>query len=193
MAATLLLGGALGAALTARWQQPASAALPASNTGWLQRAALAHSVYVPEVRHPVEISIASAGGAEQHEQQEHLAGWLTKRLSVPVKLFDLQAEGFELLGGRLLPDTDDAGRAAAGAQLMYQGPGGTERVTVYLRKPETGTPTEFRYAQQGELGLFYWIEGMPGRAMGYALVGALPKERLLELATAIARQGEPGK
>ena len=51
---------------------------------------------------------------------------------------------------------------------MYQDAQGV-RVTVYLRKPEAGhADAAFRYEQQGELGLFYWIEA----GAGYALVGA---------------------
>jgi anti-sigma factor RsiW len=182
--AVFVLGGAVGAALMWRLQG-APAALVAGAGGepaWVHRAAVAHAVYVPEVRHPVEV------GA----QEEHLSRWLTKRLDVPVKLFDLRAQGFELVGGRLLPDA-----AAPSAQLMYESipvPGSTAkpvRVTVYLRKPDSGTATSFRYERQGDLGLFYWVEGQgaEGAACGYALVGALPRERLLALAEAIYRQG----
>ena len=38
--------------------------------------------------------------------------------------------------------------------------------------------------RQGEVGVFYWVES----GAGYALVGALPKERLLAIAEAIYRQ-----
>jgi anti-sigma factor RsiW len=69
---------------------------------------------------------------------------------------------------------------------MYQDGRGL-RVTVYLRKPPQDAETAFRYEQQGELGMFYWVE--PG--CGYALVGALPKATLLALAEAIYRQ-HPG-
>jgi anti-sigma factor RsiW len=64
------------------------------------------------------------------------------------------------------------------------------RVTVYLRKPEAGTPAAFRYEQKGELGMFYWVEGQSAAAgaTGYALVGALPRERLLAMAESIYRQ-----
>jgi anti-sigma factor RsiW len=90
----------------------------------------------------------------------------------------LRAQGFELIGGRLLPD--GTGKSA---QLMYQDAQGV-RVTVYLRKPEDGAPVAFRYEQQGELGMFYWVES----GAGYALVGALPKATLLALAQAIYQQ-----
>jgi anti-sigma factor RsiW len=180
--ALFVLGGALGAALMWRLQgAPAALAGLGGEPAWVHRAAVAHAVYVPEVRHPVEV------GA----QEEHLSRWLTKRLDVPVKLFDLRAQGFELVGGRLLPDA-----AGPSAQLMYESiatPGSTAkplRVTVYLRKPDSGAAAAFRYERQGDLGLFYWVDGQgpEGTACGYALVGALPRERLLALAEAIYRQ-----
>lgn len=184
--AVFVLGGAVGAALAWRLERPTArlASAPAGNGhAWVQRAAVAHSVYVPEVRHPVEVKA----------QEEHLARWLTRRLEMPVRLYDLRAQGFELVGGRLLPDAQ-----GPSAQLMYQAigevPAGQTplRVTVYLRKPEDATPAAFRYEQQGRTGLFYWVEGAsPGHpACGYAIVGELPKERLLALAEAIDRQVE---
>jgi anti-sigma factor RsiW len=99
---------------------------------------------------------------------------------MPVKLFDLRAMGFELVGGRLLPDAK-----APSAQLMYQNASG-QRVTVYLRKPEASTPAAFRYERQGDLGMFYWVDG----PSGYALVGPLPREQLLAMAETIYRQGQ---
>lgn len=172
MAAGLLVTGALlGAGGLWQWQQDSTSPLGAVPGGWVQRAAYAHAVFVPEPRHAVEVKA----------QEEHLARWLTRRIDVPVKLFDLRAQGFELVGGRLLPD--GPGKSA---QLMYQDAQGV-RVTVYLRKPEDGTPAAFRYERQGELGLFYWVES----GAGYALVGALPRETLLALAQAIYQQ-HPG-
>ncbi len=164
---------------------PRMASSPLMPNAWVQRAALAHKVYVPEGRHAVEVKA----------QEEHLSRWLTKRLDVPVKLFDLREQGFELVGGRLLPDG-----AGPSAQLMYQAlplPEADDpsakpaRVTVYLRKPDANTAAAFRYEQQGALGMFYWVEGdsAHGTATGYALVGELPRERLLALSEAIHRQG----
>ena len=179
-AGLLLLGGVLGGVGVWQWQPARGTALAngganggvaagALPVGWVQRAAAAHAVYVPEPRHAVEVKA----------QEEHLARWLTRRIDVPVKLFDLREQGFELVGGRLLPD--GAGKSA---QLMYQDAQGL-RVTVYLRKPEVGTPAAFRYERQGDLGLFYWVES----GAGYALVGNLPRAQLLALAEAIYRQG----
>lgn len=166
-AGLLLLGGVVGALLNgSRGADPALAAGTAA--GWVGRAAYAHVVYTSEPRHAVEVKA----------QEEHLSRWLTARIRLPVKLFDLSDQGFELVGGRLLPD--GPGKSA---QLMYQDNQGV-RVTVYLRKPEQGTEAAFRFERQGELGLFYWVES----GLGYALVGALPKERLLALAESIYRQ-----
>lgn len=155
-------------ALHARNEGQRDAERQASAHRWVERAAVAHAVYTNEQRHAVEVKA----------QEEHLARWLTRRTQVPVKLFDLREQGFELVGGRLLPDA-----ASPSAQLMYQNAAGA-RVTVYLRKPEQGTPAAFRYERQGELGLFYWVED----GAGYALAGNLPKEALLALAQAIYRQ-----
>lgn len=181
-AGLLVLGGLLGGAGVWAWQQQRHAgdlarlgAELAAGTaqGWAQRAALAHAVYVAEPRHAVEVKA----------QEEHLSRWLTRRIDMPVKLFDLHDQGFELVGGRLLPD--GPGKSA---QLMYQD-AQHRRVTVYLRKPGTATDAAFRYEQHGKLGMFYWVEA----GAGYALVGELPKETLLALARAIYGQFPGGQ
>ena len=164
------------AALPLPWRPPALAA-----TSWPHRAAVAHAVYAPEVRHPVEVNVAEGSAAEQKAQEEHLARWLGKRLNLPVRLYDLRPQGFELVGGRLLPDL-----AGPSAQLMYQNRAG-QRITLYLRKPEVGADTAFRFQKEGDLNLFYWIED----GFGLALVGKLPREQLLAMAHAVYRQAEP--
>ena len=86
------------------------------------------------------------------------------------------------MGGRLLPDL-----AGPSAQLMYQNSAG-QRITLYLRRPEAGADTAFRFQREGDLNLFYWVED----GFGCALVGKLPREQLLALAHAVYRQAEPG-
>ncbi len=177
--AVFAVGLAIGAA--GMWAMQSHDA-EVSAAQWEQRAMVAHTVYAPEVRHPVEVAVKDAATpAAARTQEEHLARWLTNRLGRPVKLFDLRAQGYELVGGRLLPDT-----RGPSAQLMYQriGEDSPTRVTVYLRHPEAATPAAFRYERQGELGMFYWVEG----ATGYALVGAVGRDELLMLAEAIYRQ-----
>jgi anti-sigma factor RsiW len=175
--ALFVVGGLLGAGAMWRWGGDDDAA----SNRWEERALAAHAVYVPELRHPVEVAIAGLKPEDAHAQEEHLVRWLTKRVERPVKLFDLRALGFELVGGRLLPDAN-----GPCAQLMYQrsGEANPQRVTVYLRKPDAATPAAFNYERHGELGMFYWVEG----ATGYSIIGPLPRDQLLGLAEAIYKQ-----
>lgn len=163
--AIFALGAVVGALVGADTRSPATVAAGTSSAGWVQRAAYAHSVYVAEPRHPVEV----AG------EEEHLSRWLTSRVKVPIKLFDLREQGFQLVGGRLLPD--GSGKSA---QLMYQDAQGV-RVTVYLRQQDNNPPAEPSYQRQGELGLYHWVED----GVACALVGPLPRERLKALLEAI--------
>ena len=131
---------------------------------------VAHVVFAPEVRHPVEVD-----GSDR----AHLVGWLSKRLGTNVVAPSLSEHGFELVGGRLLP-----GDRGASAQFMYQDASGA-RVTLYLsRRPaEAGGTSAFRFEQSDGLQSFYWID----RDVGYVLSGDLPRARLSELATAVYR------
>ncbi len=139
-----------------------------------QEAAVAHAVYLPEVRHPVEVPAT---------QQDHLVQWLSKRLGRPLKVPVLAAQGYELVGGRLLPGDD-----GARAQFMYQNSAG-QRVTLYLGalKPDAAAPTKetaFRFLSDGPVPGFYWVD----QGFGYALAGQLPRSALQELATVVYRQ-----
>jgi len=69
---------------------------------------------------------------------------------------------------------------------MYQDAMG-QRVTVYLRKADREATAAFRFERQGNLSLFYWVDGL----CGYALVGPLSRERLLTMAQEIAKQDQP--
>lgn len=142
---------------------------------FIHQAALAHAVYAPEVRHPVEVTAA---------QQEHLVQWLSKRLGKPLKVPQLSGQGFDLVGGRLLP-----GDAGARAQFMFQNAGG-QRVTLYLGVMDASPPsaalseTAFRFSNEGPVPSFYWVD----QGWGYALSGALTREDLLAIAEAVFRQ-----
>jgi len=138
-----------------------------------RQAALAHAVYSPEVRHPVEV------GADQ---EQHLVAWLSKRLGAPVRIPQLGASGFALLGGRLLPAS-----AGPGAQFMYEDDGG-RRLTLYVSaRGEDGTPSAFRYAQEDGIGVFYWVD----ERFAYALSGQFGRATLLPLANDVYHQLVP--
>jgi anti-sigma factor RsiW len=139
-----------------------------------RRAALAHATYAPEVRHPVEV------GADQ---EQHLVAWLSKRLGGDVRAPKLDGEGMALVGGRLLP-----GETGPVAQFMYQNAHG-RRITLYVRTEGADQrETAFRYAREGNVRVFYWID----RKFGYALSSAdLDREELLKLANLVYRQLNP--
>lgn len=140
---------------------------------WAYRAAIAHAVYSPEVRHPVEV------GADQ---EAHLVNWLSKRLGTELKVPQLNALGYSLVGGRLLP-----GEGGPVAQFMYQDARG-QRLTLYVRTNVDDTrETAFRFARENNVGVFYWLD----RKLGYALSGEVDKGELLRVATAVYRQLNP--
>lgn len=180
MAASLALAFGLGWTVHGQWPNGdtdaastrMASAVPDARR-FAQQAALAHAVYQPEQRHPVEVAAA---------QQDHLVQWLSKRLGRPLKVPVLAAQGYELVGGRLLP-----GDTGARAQFMYQNAVG-ERVTLYLgalRSDQEGAAdTAFRFDADGPVPCFYWTDG----GFGYALSGALPRAALLGLATAVHPQ-----
>jgi anti-sigma factor RsiW len=146
---------------------------PATPLSLARQAAMAHVVYSPEIRHPVEV------GADQ---QEHLVNWLSKRLGTKLKAPVLGAEGYELVGGRLLP-----GEQGAVAQFMYQDARG-KRLTLYVsRLAGTQRDTAFRFSQEDRIAVFYWVDG----SLGYALSGDLPKPELLAIATSVYKQINP--
>jgi anti-sigma factor RsiW len=137
------------------------------------RAARAHLVYSPEVRHPVEV---------EAKDKDHLVQWLSKRLGTKLRIPILSTEGFELLGGRLLPGND-----GPVAQFMYQESSG-KRLTLYVTRPHKGdNVTAFRFAQEGPVSVFYWID----RDCGYALSGEVDKPTLARVATSVYKQLEP--
>lgn len=171
------LGGVLGWHLHGSFSERSA---PQAIAPIAHDAAIAHATYSPEVRHPVEV------GADQ---EPHLVAWLSKRLGAKVRAPNLESVGYSLMGGRLLPgEPGAAGTATPTAQFMYQCKQGT-RVTLYLR---TGVPaqneTAFRYAREGNVGVFYWID----RSFGYALSSAdIGKDDLLRVANAAYSQLNP--
>ena len=174
------------AGVLAGWQLHAweSSRIPAMSEGAsiARRAAVAHATYSPEVRHPVEVAA---------DQQGHLVAWLSKRLGAPVRAPKLEVAGLSLVGGRLLPGEGDpsAGpQPAPVAQFMYQG-GKGQRVTLYVRtEARDHGETAFRFAREGSVSVFYWID----RNFGYALSsGDLDRAELLRVANLVYKQLNP--
>ena len=137
-----------------------------------RQAAVAHVVFSPDVRRPVEV------GADQEDQ---LVAWLSKRLGTPVRPPKLAAIGYELIGGRLLP-----GNSGPVAQFMYHDASG-QRLTLYVTTENAANrDTGFRFAKEGAVNVFYWIDGK----FGYALSAGIDKSELARVATAVYDQLE---
>lgn len=202
----LVLGATLGWTLrpvlvdAAAGQRMAAGAAPSARH-FVQDATIAHVVYLPEKRHPVEV------GADQ---REHLVQWLSKRLGSELKAPSLDAQGYSLIGGRLLPGSSEgttwqhtsaqaasalsdaqatgmdlAAQAAPRAQFMYENESG-QRVTLYISAFAEGAlaPTAFQFATDGQTNTFYWVD----QRQGYALSAQLPRAMLATLADAAYRQ-----
>lgn len=170
LAATLALGVAVGY-LARGWL-----AAPATTRVIAREAVLAHAAYVPEIRHPVEVTAA---------EEQHLVAWLSKRLAVPIRAPSLLDAGYQLLGGRLLPPTQSADPAPM-ALLMYENAQG-RRLSLLVKRESSNTETAFRFSEDGATRVFYWIDG----PLGYALAGDLPKEELQAVARLVHRQLNP--
>jgi anti-sigma factor RsiW len=157
-ALALLVGGAG----SGWWLHDQLQPISAQAQSFIADAIDAHVVYAVEVRHPVEV------GAGQEAQ---LVTWLSHRLGLSLTAPDLGAQGFELIGGRLLP----ASTGPAG-QLMYQDQSG-RRLTLYCRSSSEPGETSFRTLHRGRLAAVYWRED----GTAWALVGELAQDELLRV------------
>jgi len=156
--ACFVLGAAGGWGLRSV-MQPEPVVLP-------RQAAIAHAAFIREVRHPVEVAA---------NEEAHLVGWLSKRLGAQVRPPRLSALGYELLGGRLLPEAE-----RPGAQFMYEDRAG-RRLTIYVSPGPASGDGAFRYSNERGVHVFYWRD----RDLGYALSGDLDKEEMQRVARAV--------
>jgi len=168
-AATLVIlaAGAAGYGLRDLISEPRT-----PDVAFVTTALAAHTVYVPEVRHPVEVKADEA----------HLVRWLTKRVGADVRAPSLAELGWRLMGGRLLPD-----HGVAAAQFMYEDASG-RRLTLYMRRESGLNNTSFRFFEKDGFGSFYWID----RPLAYALSGRLTRDELMNLANVVYAQIEAG-
>ena len=160
-------------------QRTPGAVTVASATGFAQRAAVAHAVYSPDARRAVEV---------RADQEDQLVTWLSKRMGAPMKPPHLQALGYALDGGRLLP-----GDKGPVAQFMYHDNTGA-KLTLYVSNEVADmaqeTPavkneqTAFRFAREGSVNVFYWVNG----PFGYAISADADKAELARVSAEVYRQ-----
>ncbi len=132
----------------------------------------AYATYVVEVAHPVEVPASD---------EAHLVTWLSKRLGHPITPPDLAAQGFHLLGGRVVPDTN-----GTAALMMYEDDLG-RRITLYVAPSADDAETAFRFVQSAGARGFWWLD----QGIGCALVGDLPRDTLRAIAVAAYDQLVP--
>ena len=123
-------------------------------------------------------------------------------MGAPMKPPHLQAVGYALEGGRLLP----GGRGPV-AQFMYRDDAGS-RLTLYVSNevsdlaapagtvassvassvsspaPGKNTETAFRFAREGKVNVFYWVEG----AFGCAISADADRAALARVSGEVYRQ-----
>lgn len=132
-------------------------------------AVAAYRTFVVEVAHPVEVRASDA---------PHLVQWLSRRIDHPLQIPDLNAQGFQLMGGRIVPAED---RPAA--LLMFSDASGT-RLTLYARSGDRTGRAGFRYAREGDVAAFSWFDG----TLSYVVTAKMSEARLLTIAQAIGDQ-----
>jgi len=161
----LLITGGVGGWLAA--QQSGSGAL----VSIADRALGAHEVYAVEVRHPVEVAAA---------EKDHLQAWLSKRVGTAFVIPDLSAEGFTLLGGRLL-----AAGGQPAAQLMYED-AAKKRITIFLTANPGNAEAALRVEERDGLVTCYWLDG----PLGFAIAGEMDRTRMMQLARIVYERFE---
>jgi anti-sigma factor RsiW len=145
----------------------------AASEALIDSAVTAHALYVEENRHAVEVAAAD---------REHLISWLSNRVTQPVNPPDLSAEGFTLVGGRLLPPIDYPATGPA-AQLMYEN-GKAERVTVYITAALADGEDAYEFTTRAALDAFYWAN----EKITCTVVGDLPEAEMKAVAQKVYRQ-----
>ena len=134
----------------------------------VREAAVAYSVYTPEVRHPVEVP---------GDQRTHLVKWLSKRMGHQIQAPLLDEFDMKLLGGRLLASDD-----GPGAMLMYENVNGS-RIILFACRSQDAT-TALHYAYDKSVSVFYWVDG----PISYAIAAQMDRKNLLPLAQSVYRQ-----
>jgi anti-sigma factor RsiW len=129
----------------------------------------AFMTYAADQPHAVEVD---------GKDRQYLESWLSKRIGIKLIAPDITADGFELLGGRILPS---GGNAAA--LLVYKDKAGNQISIYVVGEGEEKSKGTYAAANDGPTAIFWLDEGY-----GCAIVGAIPRDRLSEVARKAWRQ-----
>jgi len=129
----------------------------------------AYETYAADQPHAVEVD-----GTDK----AYLDGWLSKRIGLKLVSPDLAAEGFTLVGGRILPDGHDV------AALLVYKDAASHQLSIYV-KGAGETKAKGTYAsEEGGPTAIYWLDPR----YGCAIVGALPADQLARVAQSAWKQ-----
>ncbi|MGX9115175.1 anti-sigma factor family protein [Mesorhizobium sp. BHbsci] len=128
-----------------------------------EQAIAAHVIYAAEQRHAVEVPASD---------KDHLQTWLSNRVGLKLVAPDLAAEGFQLVGGRLLP----AGESKA-AMLLYEDDKG-ERISLFVTAESAEKAKGTYGSEENGPEAVYWLD----KGYGCAVVGSLPRAQLTAVA-----------
>jgi anti-sigma factor RsiW len=163
----LVLGGLIG------WSgRDAVTTAEAASDALIDSAVIAHNLYINENRHAVEVAASD---------KDHLVTWLSNRVT-QLTPPDLTTEGFELIGGRLLPPNAHA-KTGPAAQLMYEN-GAAERVTVYITSALPDRKEASEFTSRAALEAFYWANDR----ITCTVVGDLAEARMQTVARKVYSQ-----
>jgi anti-sigma factor RsiW len=129
-----------------------------------------HVVYAADKRHPIEMGAA---------EPDHLAQWLSNRLSRKVSPPLLDALGYRLIGGRLLA-TEQGGAAAL---FMYEDAQG-QRLSLVLRPMTRDLLAAQTDVRRGAVNGCAWI----ANGMGYVVIASLPDDELDRVADRVRQE-----
>ena len=130
---------------------PIESTMPAGRRALALRAYEAHQTYATDLNHPVEVPASD---------EAHLIKWIQHRLSIPIRIPDLRPQGWNLLGGRVLP-----GELGPAAFLLYGN--GVERLGLYIARTNTHQSDAYTIYDNGAglASVAYWTD----EPVGYAL------------------------
>jgi anti-sigma factor RsiW len=143
----LMLGLGAGAGWTARGTQRMG---EVARLG--MEAAAAHSVFTADPTRPIEIGPENRG---------ELVAWISRKLHRPVSVPDLSAQGYRLVGGRVLSTM-----IGAAAMLVYDDDQGG-RITIFVQ-PMRSNVAPMQPVSSGSVNGYAWIDAH----MGYGVIAS---------------------
>jgi anti-sigma factor RsiW len=140
----------------------------------IDKAVVAHALYVREKSHAVEAAADSP----------NLMRWLSNRIATPIDAPDLTGQGYTFLGGRLLPGETGEGAHGPAAQLMYENPASAERVTLYITAALPDRRRTWKLESRNGVDAYYWSN----EAVTCTVVADLPEKDVRVLGKTIFEQ-----